>query len=94
MIIYPFNFGRIYLFEFVFCIRIYWHVFSLHSNQERLNNLKDSLNSQGIIDKNYKGILSSYLAGLYRENLKKYRRLKSTAIKYKVSLAINASQNY
>ncbi|MDR6459271.1 aryl-alcohol dehydrogenase-like predicted oxidoreductase [Chryseobacterium vietnamense] len=49
-------------------LKNYWHVFSLYDNQERLNNLKVFLDSQGIIDKNYKGNFSSYLAGLYLEN--------------------------
>ncbi|MDE5481728.1 aldo/keto reductase [Elizabethkingia meningoseptica] len=46
-------------------LKNYWHVFSMYDNQKRLNDLKDTLSYQGIIDKNYKGNFSSYLAGLY-----------------------------
>jgi aryl-alcohol dehydrogenase-like predicted oxidoreductase len=49
-------------------LKNYWHVFSLYDNQERLNDLKDTLANQGIIDKNYKGNFSSYLAVQYLEN--------------------------
>lgn len=49
-------------------LKNYWHVFSMYDNQERLNDLKDSLDNQGIIDKNYKGNFSSYLAGLYLQD--------------------------
>jgi len=49
-------------------LKNYWHVFSLYDNQDRLNDLKNTLSNQGIIDKNYKGNFSSYLAGLYLEN--------------------------
>lgn len=49
-------------------LKNYWHIFSLYDNQKRLNDLKNSLGSQGIIDKNYIGNFSSYLAGLYLEN--------------------------
>ena len=49
-------------------LKNYWYVFSLYDNQERLNDLKDTLANKGIIDKNYKGNFSSYLAGKYLEN--------------------------
>lgn len=49
-------------------LKNYWYVFSLYDNQKRLNDLKDTLANKGIIDKNYKGNFSSYLAGKYLEN--------------------------
>ncbi|MDC8098613.1 aldo/keto reductase [Chryseobacterium rhizosphaerae] len=49
-------------------LKNYWHIFSLYDNQDRLNDLKNTLYNQGIINKNYKGNFSSYLAGLYLEN--------------------------
>lgn len=46
-------------------LKSYWLAFSLHDNQERLNDLKLALSNEGIINKNYSGNFSSYLPELY-----------------------------